>query len=87
MALPSSSPLHKALFGHAAGQSKYLIYTFLHGEFKPKNFQKLKEKWMGGIHRVYTRYKMVFTIVDVWTCIKKSVKMEYLSNKKILYFK
>lgn len=44
MALPSSSPLHKALFGCAAGQSKCLIYTFLHGEFKPKNFQKLKEK-------------------------------------------
>lgn len=52
MALPSSSPLHKALFGRAAGQSKCLIYTFLHGEFKPKNFQKLKEKWTGGIHKV-----------------------------------
>lgn len=37
MALPSSSLLLLALFaGHAAGQLKCLIYTFLHGEFKQK---------------------------------------------------
>lgn len=38
MALPSSSPLHKALFCHVAGQLKYLIYTFLHGVFKQNFF-------------------------------------------------
>lgn len=36
MALPSSSPLHEALFCHVAGQLKCLIYTFFHGVFKQK---------------------------------------------------
>lgn len=52
MALPSSSPLHKALFSRAAGQSKCLIYTFLHGEFKPKKLSKT-EREMNGRHSLF----------------------------------
>lgn len=44
-----SSPLHKALFCHVAGQLKYLIYTFLHGVFKQrKNSETRRTVQMNG---------------------------------------
>lgn len=49
MALPSSSPLHAALFCHVAGKLKRLIYTFLHGVFKQiekfKNQKRGLDEW------------------------------------------
>ncbi len=49
MALPSSSPLHEALFCHVAGQLKCLIYTFLHGVLnKETNSETRRAVQMNG---------------------------------------
>lgn len=79
MALPSSSPLHEALFCHVAGQLKCVIYTFLHGVFKQKKIAKARRTaQMNGLDSAlfYKVENGLHYLTDCWAIAGKKIIQE-----------